>query len=170
MLRQDAIKSITAFLESGKLQSSEDIMSSCYCLLVVVGQHTRAFKETNVNIMKAIIQLFLAVCDCHEDIEKLVSIWVMESGVDACMSKIADKKLSAGCKTLLSKLCVLQHPRNVLLEGFKKLKMVKAPLAHEEYLVWVRSFCSDFGSASIGSGLAEVIPLLLEVIKNVLLC
>lgn len=164
MLRQDAIKSITAFLESGGLTDSKDLVTNCCSLLIVVGEHTRAFKETNVNIMKAIIALFAALCDLHEGFEKPIGSWVMKSGVDASVSKIADKKLSSGCKSLLTKICVVHHPHHVLLEGFKILKKAKSPLAHEEFLVWIgKSFCSEFGAASVGSGLTDIIPSLLEV-------
>lgn len=163
MLRQDAIKSITAFLESGKRSSLSDTPSDCCALLVVVGEHTRGFKETNVNIMKAIVQLFLAVFDSHEIIEVPVGSWVMISGVGVAISKIADKKLSTNCKSLITETCVVYDPRAVILEGFKLLKGMKSPVAHEDYLSWFKSYCKDFGAVSIGSGLAEIIPCLLNV-------
>jgi len=169
MLRQDAIKSITAFLESGKLQLSKDTAVDCCSLLVVVGEHTRAFKETNVNIMKAIIQLFLAISECHETIERTITPWEMKSGVGVAVSKIADKKLSTMCKSLLTEMCVVYHPHEVLLEGFRYLKGVKSPIAHEEYLGWIQIFCRDFGASSIGSGLTDLIPLLLEVRNGIFL-
>jgi len=162
MLRQDAVKSITAFVESGQMSDSKNVEMDTSSLLVVVGEHTRGFKETNVNIMKAVVHLFIALSEFHETIEKPLGSWAMKSGVAAAVSKIADKKLSSVCKSLLTELCVVSLPHTVVTEGFACLKSARSPIVHEEYLGWFMSFCDDFGAASLGSGLTDIIPFLLE--------
>jgi hypothetical protein len=164
ILRQDAIKSLTAFIESGQVdESCEDVVRNSSSILLVVKEHTRAFIETNVNIMKAIIHLLLAVCEYHESKELCLSDWAVRDATGAAVQKISDRKLSASCKNLLSTLCIVSSPATVLLTGKSTLKEVRSPIAHEEYLKWCQSFCNDFGAAAIGSSIGELIPWLIEV-------
>lgn len=165
LLRQDAIKSITAFIESGQLdekQCTPAVASSC--ILVVVKEHTRGFKETNVNIMKAIFQLFLAVCGYHESKEQVLPTYLAEEGARLTVAKLSDKKLSSLGPNLLSALCVVCQPFHVLEAACAALENAKAPLAHEEFLRWFQAFCVDFGvSAGLGAQLGKLIPWLLSV-------
>jgi len=164
LLRQDAIKSITAFVDSGQLSSAASAVSTnSSCILVVVREHTRSFKETNVNIMKAIMQLFIGLCDYHEAAEHELSDWAMKDGVAVAIHKISDKKLSEISKSVLTALCTVCSPRSVLATASGILRKAKSPVAHEEYLRWLKSFCDDFGAASIGSGIGELIPWIFEV-------
>lgn len=163
MYRQDAVKSMTAFIESGQLNSSVEMHLHTYAILTVVAEHTRGFKETNVNIMKSIIQLFRAVCEAHEATENPINGWVADCGVDIAVSKMSDKKLCDGCKTLLTSLCVVSPPYRIVLNAFGGLKSNKSPIAHEEVLKWLGSFFHSFGAAALGSRMGEVLPLILEV-------
>jgi len=169
MYRQDSIKSMTAFVESGHLKSSSTIETDASSLLVIVREHTRGFKETNVNIMKAILQLFLSMCDLFESMEKRFLPWAMKAGVEVAIQKISDRKLSSASKGLLTSLCVVSIPKEVLIAGFSTLKGVKSPVAHEEYMRWLLTFCDEFGMASAGNGLPDILPPLLEVRSMVLL-
>jgi hypothetical protein len=167
MLRQDAIKSVTAFIESGVLTSSTDLDRNTSSLLLIVGEHTRDFKDTNVNIMRSIIRLFISICEIHEAAEIPVNAWVASRGIDISVGKITDKKLADGCRQLLTGLCVVHRPTFVLTSAFARLKTIKSPLAHEEFLKWLGTFCDSFGAFSLGSTLSDVLPLLIEVRKNV---
>jgi cytoskeleton-associated protein 5 len=164
LLRQDAIKGLTAFVDSGGLDSSNlSTETKTSALLVIVKEHTRGFKETNVNIMKAILLLFAAVCDYHESVECRIEEQACHDSVAVAVTKISDKKLSTSCKDLLTKLCVVSHPCIVVSEGFKVIKSVKSPVAHEEYMSWFSTFCNDFGAASLGLGISEIVPSMIDV-------
>jgi hypothetical protein len=164
ILRQDAIRSLTAFVESGKLITSQDIKKDTTAILVIVSEHTRGFRETNVNIMKAIIQLILAICDIHNKVEVMIDTWTVNVGTSVAAQKISDRKASDACKNLLSSLCIVAAPYLVILEGFKCLNNNKSPLAHEEYLNWIVTFCGEFGAMSIGPHVIDLIPYLFDEI------
>jgi hypothetical protein len=167
-VRQDAIKSLTAFVESGELDSSKSpIGTKSSSILTVVREHTRGFKETNVNIMKAIMHLFIALCDYHEASECQIDERVVKDGADIAVQKISDKKLSISCKSLLTRLCVVSPPHVAVSEAFKAIKSIKSPVAHLEYLQWVGDFCNDFGAASLGPGISEIALSMIDVSKDI---
>lgn len=145
------------------LNTSESLDLSTSSLLTIVAEYTRDFKETNVNIMKSIIRMLVSVCETHEAVETPVNEWVAQKGVNTAIGKISDKKLSDGCKQLLTCLCTVHRPHFVLLKGFEDLNAVKSVLAHEEFLRWISSFCNDFGCFSIGAGINELLPFLVQV-------
>jgi hypothetical protein len=164
LLRQNSLKSITAFIESGQIDElSSDVAQASSAILVVVKEYFRGFKETNVNIMKAIICLLIAVCEYHEAKEIPLSDWVVKSAADAAVQKVSDRKLTASSKNLLTALCLVSFPATVLLAGAESLRNVKSPIAHEEFLNWCQIFCNDFGANTICSGLSDLIPWILEV-------
>jgi hypothetical protein len=82
------------------------------------------------------------------------------------IGKITDKKLTDGCRHLLTELCVVHRPAFVLVNSFGRLKAIKSPLAHEEFLKWLGTFCLSFGAVSIGSSLSDLLPYLIEVRRN----
>ena len=164
LLKQDAIKSITAFVEARAIDVEQDAIESVTsAILVVVREHTRGFRETNVNIMKSIIQLFAALCEFHEALECPFPLWASDSAASVAMQKIADRKLAPNCKSMLSSLCAVSPPHLVMLAMYMSLKSIRAPLAHEETMKWVQSFCTEFGAASLGKGVGELVPWILDV-------
>lgn len=151
-------------MESGELEAkSADVARNSSSLLLVVKEHTRGFRETNVNIMKAVIQLFMTMIEYHESKEKEFVEWAMQDGVSLAVQKISDRKLSSGCKNLLTEMCVVCMPASVVAEVSSSVKGIKSPVVHEEALRWFQSFCEDFGAASLGQGLSELIPWILDV-------
>jgi hypothetical protein len=163
-LRHDAIEQLRSFIESGGLeQASSDIVLSISSILLVVREQTRGFRETNVNIMKAILNLCVAICEFNESKENLLPIWAMKDVASMCVQKISDRKLLSACQQLLSAAAVVSLPFSVLQSAFVELKNVKSPVAHEEFLKWFQSFCNEFGAPSIGRAISDLIPYLLEV-------
>ena len=163
-LRQNSIKAIVAFLESGQIDgASIDVKKNTSCLLVVVKEHTRGFKETNVNIMKAILKLFTSMCEYHEAKGVEFEKWATLDGVAVATQKISDRKLSSSCKELLTRLCVVVAPSAVLEALAAQLKSVKSPVVHEESLRWFKAFCTDFGAHTLGSRLSSLVPWILDV-------
>ena len=126
-------------------------------------EHTRGFKETNVNVSKSIMELFLAVCDCHEKMSCPLPTWAgREMAILAC-SKISDKKLSPLSKSLLMSACVVQAPHVIVGQSCASMSQVKAPVAQEEFLNWMLTFSKEFGAAAIGTGLKEAVTFVSEV-------
>lgn len=142
---------------------SKDVDKDTSAILLVVREQTRGFNETNVNIMKAIIQLFIAVCEFVESKERALAQWAARDGAALCVQKISDRKLSDLCKSLLTSLCVVALPSSITLGAFVNIKGVKSPVAHEEFLKWFQTFCFDFGAAAMGPEIGEVLPHLIEV-------
>jgi hypothetical protein len=162
--RHDAIKSLAAYVESGHLDDySANVELSCSSILIVVREQTRGFRETNVNIMKAIIQLFIAVVEYLISKELLIAEWQMKDGAAVAAQKIADKKLSGVTGDLLTSLCVAALPASVILAVFDELTTIKSPIAHEEFLKWFQGYCTEFGAESLGPGISLVVTHLLKV-------
>jgi hypothetical protein len=143
--------------------ASLDIVLSVSCILLFVREQTRGFRETNVNIMKAILNLCIAICEFNESKENLLPIWAMKDISCTCVQKISDRKLLNACQQLLGATVVVSSPSLVLQSAFVELKNVKSPVAHEEFLKWFQTFCNEFGASSLGRGLSDLIPYLLEV-------
>ena len=164
MLRQNAVKSFTSFIESGQMDGTyEDMQISSSSMLRVVKEYTRGFQETNVNIMKSIMCLFIAICEFHGAKERLLSSTIVKDGSDAAVQKISDRKLTGTSKELLTALCVVSAPADVVLSCIHSLKGVKSPVAHEEFIVWFQCFCKEFGAAALGSSISDAILWIIEV-------
>lgn len=159
--RQGATKALAKFVSARRvLDSCSEIERDSLSILVVVKEHTRGFKETNMNVARSIIELFLAICDYHERAECPLPRWTIVDGASLAVEKISDRKLSALAKALLLSLCVV-HPLHVVLAtAYKSAGKLKAPSAHEEFLVWMKSFCNEFGAASIGPGMNNTLTFL----------
>lgn len=165
--RQNAIRHFAAFLESCEAGDSPANRLSAP-LLIAVKEHTRGFKETNVNVTKAIIELFLAVCDYHLKCNSPLAESDMRDCVTLAVDKIADRKLSGLAKSLLTNVCLVSRPLAVVNTISSKVDKIKSPLPHEECQNWFKSFCNDFGATSLGNGIKDVVPWLLKVRPPVL--
>jgi hypothetical protein len=113
--------------------------------------------------MKAILNFCIAICEFNESKENVLPIWAMKDMASTCVQKISDRKLVNACQQLLSATAVVSLPSSVLQSAFVELKNVKSPVAHEEFLKWFQLFCNEFGALSLGRGLSDLIPYLLEV-------
>jgi hypothetical protein len=163
-LRHDAIELLRSFVDSGELEkASKDIEKSISCILFIVREQTRGFKETNVNIMKAILHLCISVCECFESKELPLPDWAMRDIASVGVQKISDRKLIMSCQKMLSAAVSVSIPAIFLRTTFEELKSVKSPVAHEEFLRWFLTFCNDFGAVCIGRGISELIPYFIEV-------
>lgn len=115
--------------------------------------------------MKAIISLFTTVCEYHEAQEIVFPSWATRDGVTLAVHKISDRKLSSGCKDLLTKLCVVSDPSSVLDTLARHTQSAKSPIVHEESLRWFQAFAEEFGALSVGLNLSSLLPWVLEVSK-----
>lgn len=161
--RQAAIKELIGFVNtSPSLDDRSQLENDTNCLLVVVKEHTRKFKESNMNVTRCILELLSAVCDYHERSQCRIANWVATDGTALAVEKIADRKLSSLSKALLVSLCVVHPTQVVIASACACAEKLRAPLAREEFLVLMKTFCNEFGAASIGSGIQETVAFLLS--------
>lgn len=158
-LRQNAIRGIAAFVESADDISAGDLSNP---LMVAVKEHTRGFRETNVNVIKAVLHFFVSVCDLHYRCNAPLTSSSMVDIVAVSVEKIADRKLSGLSKVLLTNACLVSLPLAVVKAMAAKVEKVKSPLPHEECQRWFTSFCNDFGATSLGNGVKDVVDWLLK--------
>ena len=167
LFRQNAIKSLAGILEScDPSDSASEIEKTSGSFVVAVKEHTRGFKETNINVTKAILEFFIAVCDYHHNCMYALMPWAMADAVTLAVDKLADKKLSALGKGLLTSICTVCYSHVVFSAVSAKIEKARSPVAHEECQHWFKSFCNDFGAASLGNGIKDIVPWLLKETGN----
>eukprot|EP00980_Cylindrotheca_fusiformis_P018775 scaffold6257_cov144-Cylindrotheca_fusiformis.AAC.1 len=161
--RQTAIQGIAKFVADREVSSSpSEVQSDSNCLLVLIREHTRGFRETNFNVTKAILEVFLALCDFHVRTKQPFVEWAAADGAGLATEKIADKKLSGLAKAFLTELCVVRQPSSVLAKCYETMDNLRAPAAHEEFSKWFKHFCNDFGASAIGSGIGDSVSFFLK--------
>ena len=131
--------------------------------MAAIKEHTRGFKETNINVTKAIMEFFIALCDYHYRQTSPLATQSMLDIVGLAVDKIADRKLSALSKGLLMSVCQVYQPVAVVNAVASKVEKVRSPLPHEESQVWFKSFCNEFGASSLGNGIKDIVAWLLKV-------
>ena len=129
----------------------------------MVKGHTKGFKETNVNVTKAIMELFVALFEVHAEQLQHFPGWACRDGVTLAIDKIADKKLSVLSCKLLSDLCCVCLPQRILEYGISCVEKVKSPLGHEAFLNWFNDFLTDFGASCVASALKSAVDWLVKV-------
>ena len=168
LLRQDAVKSITAFVESGGLVSQAASPSEATSAIVaVVAEHTREFRETNVNIMKGILHLFTELAYFHESNEVEFPAWCTREGIQIAVSKISDKKLLSVSKEMLSTLLAVSVPSTSIVHATEFLAPIKSPVAHEEFIAWFKQSLDEFGVKAFSPALGELIPWMISELEAV---
>jgi len=158
LLRQSAIKAICTFCKDFETLPDEKLSSAT---LVIVKGHSKGFKDSNVNIMKSILELFAVLCKLHEKSATKFPDWACREGVKIGTEKIADRKLGSGACLLLTEICVVQFPALVFETSFVTLNNIKAPLVHEAYLTWFKNFLVEFGAQPLVPVLSPSVQFLL---------
>jgi len=162
-MKNSAIIKLISFVVSGDAENvCSDVSKNANAILAVTREHTKGFKESNVNLMKSILNLFIEVCNRHESLEVQLPSWPMSEGVNAAVQKIQDKKLTELCFKLLTSFCIVCRPTDVLLRAVAAIEQAKSPIAHEMLLAWFNSFCKDFGARAMSQGVAGVVPWLID--------
>jgi len=166
-LRRDAIMNLIEFTKSDEFKGSDDSFS--VNVLAVVKEYTKGFKEANFNVAKAIMELFVAICDIYAESEKQLELWICKAATALAIEKIGDKKFSTVSQNLLLSQCIVRNPNHVLNLCFRNLENVKSPTSHEEFMTWSKSFCENFGATVLGNGLSDFVTLALKVINTCIL-
>lgn len=119
-----------------------------------------------MNVNKAIMELFIALCEVHAEQGRPFPGWASRDGEALAVDKIADKKLSSLAVRLLTEMCCVRPPRSVLEYGIICVGKVKSPLGHEAFLKWFNEFLNDFGATAISSALKDASPWLVKVSRR----
>ena len=163
--RQRAIKSLATYCES---DCFEDCFSSTLssAILFLVKEYTKGFRESNFNIIKAVMELMITLCGIHARREEAFPDWASDDCTFLALDKILDKKLTDYSSTLLSDLCTVRDPKHIITSALSRVSTIKAPMAHEAFLKWMQSFCVDFGASVLTAELNNMVPQLLQECEN----
>ena len=131
-------------------------------ILVAVKAHTKGFKEVNFNVVKAIMELFLALSEAHAAAKRPPENWICRDAVALSVEKIADRKYATVAPPLLTSLCIVRAPKTVSGLAIAFIGKVKSPIPHEALLKWHQDVCVDFGAAALGQGMNTVVPWILK--------
>ena len=137
-------------------------------LFVVVRDFTNSFKDlSNFNVAKAMMELFTVIFGIYSTLARAPDGALYFAASKLAVEKIGDKKLYGASSSCLHSICVVKDPQRVLAVSVKTIGDIKSPMVHEAFLGWFKSFCLDFGAASLSKGLQDS---LLWVLKVCLLC
>jgi len=143
--RMTACSNIVLYLQNGI--SSENVDAFPFSsLFVTVKEHTKSFKESNFNIVKTILSFFDSVAVIHKHQGIQLDLFFCKAAATLAVEKIADKKFIDKAPLLLSSLCIVRHPKQILSICIKCVQSIKSPLPHEAFLKWCYNFCVDFGA------------------------
>ena len=142
------------------MKGRQDVPSPA--ILVAVKAHTKGFKEVNFNVVKAIMELFLALSEAHAAAKRPPENWICRDAVALSVEKIADRKYATVAPPLLTSLCIVSAPKTVSGLAIAFIGKVKSPIPHEALLKWHQDVCVDFGAAALGQGVNTVVPWILK--------
>ena len=161
--KKRAIDDLEKYVKTFNLVDGATIDVPSVPILVVVRAYTKSFKESNIVLMKAIMQLFLALFELHETLKKSPQLWICKDVVRVTVEKISDRKFSQISPELLTGLCVVRTPCTIIDLCLKKINVIKSPPTHEAFLKWCISFCKDFGVGTISACLNEFVKWIVKV-------
>ncbi len=159
--RKEAIDTLSEFSRTDTAKSEASKYPES--VFVAVKEYTKDFRDSNFNIMKAVIELMLNTFDLYELMDNPLDIWITRSATAISVEKISDKKFASLAPPLLVRLCELQIPEIVIVMAIDALKPIKSPLQHEGMLAWMTDFCKDFGASSLGKSIPTILEWILMV-------
>ena len=147
---------------------SESALLHTPSLFVVFRDCTKSFKDlSNFNVAKAMLELFTVIFGIYSTLARAPDSALYIAASKLAVEKIGDKKLYGASSSCLHSICVVKDPQRVLTVTVKTIGDIKSPLVHEAFLGWFKSFCLDFGAASLSKGIQDS---LLWVLKVCLIC
>lgn len=156
--RMGALNNLATFYES----HGDREFSSITFLFVIVKACTKSFQESNFNVAKAVLELFIVLFKIHADRQTAPETFLYAPIVKLAAEKIGDRKLSDSSSSCLNSICVVKDPQRVLHVATKAVDGVKSPLVHEALLVWIKSFSANFGLATLSHGVKDVLIWILK--------
>jgi cytoskeleton-associated protein 5 len=126
-------------------------------LLFVAGATTK-FRISNMNVVKAAMELCAIVCSKTAD--KIVVAVVLDTFSD----KFSDKKMVPCCEEILKSCIASIGPAFVFSRLTAQFESIKAPLAHQNMLGWMKQYISQSGPQ--GLNLNVVTSFLVKELEN----
>jgi len=163
--RKGAVDSLGSFFKNHFLESNNKSISSAE-FIVVVKAHTKNMKESNFNVTKSILVLIESICEVHEQLRLLLPGWICHDAAGLAVDKLADKKLKANGLDVLTALCAVRLPGEVITLLLKCIERIKTPASHEALLTWFKTFCADFGASSVGGELKSIVQWIIKETKS----
>ena len=114
--KRDAIVSLTEVCSINFVRKCEHLLPA---ILVIIIGHTKNFKESSFNLMKAITDFFQAVRNVHIELCKILDFWICKFIVPVSIEKISDRKFINIAGPLLSSSCIVRIPTSVLQLSIK---------------------------------------------------
>lgn len=126
--------------------SASDLVTLLPAVVVVCSHHTKKFKESNFNVLKAALDLVTAVLDAAESVEKSVLVEVLPIAVE----KLGDRKLNECSSALLMASCECAGTGFVVSYALRTAaSSLKSPVAIDQFTSWLVVCISDFGAGSV---------------------
>lgn len=101
----------------------------------------KEFKESNINLMKGTVDLWLCITQNCEEINKRTMQCAMQFFVD----KIGDVKMSTAIKEMLMNAAELVSPKYISLQVIKYAATAKAPNTIKDSCNMISDLIEDFG-------------------------
>jgi hypothetical protein len=141
--RKEAVSTIQQCCE----KTDKNCVDYAGAMIVVLRNHTKQFKETNVNIMKAVFALFEYVASTSSSTATLPR-HVVAAIVPPAVDKLGERNAKVVCSSLLLALSEAVGPQFVLQQQYQHIGTVKAPGVHLEALNWMAVCTTEFGVKS----------------------
>ena len=103
------------------------------------------FKESNINLMKEIVNTFSVIAENCDAINKRTFHVAMQFFIE----KIGDIKMSTSIKEMLLFAAEKVSPKYISLQTIKYASTTKAPKNIQESCIILVSICDDFGVSGI---------------------
>lgn len=135
----DSMGSISRILASKDEVQEEGLKA----VLLHISAATTKFKMNNMNVVKAAMELCALICS--KTSEKVV----VASILDTFAEKISDKKMLPSFEDILRRSIASVGYNFPVARVYSQLESIKAPLAHQHFLIWMKQYVSENGVAGL---------------------
>ena len=142
---QEKVDACTALGDAIQKQSAGG--SLAVPLVAYIKAHNSGFKISNVNIVKAIMQVFTVAAQSVSDGQKFSKSAGREV-IKSFGDRFSDKKTLELASSLLTALCEATSPSFVIKRMKLVMEKAKAPAAHQGYLEWLKGAIGEFGASA----------------------
>jgi cytoskeleton-associated protein 5 len=108
-------------------------------ILLFVANATAKFRASNMNVVKAAMELCAVACSKTAD--KVVVAVV----IDTFSDKFSDKKMVPSCEEILKNCISSVGPAFVFSRLTAQIENTKVPIAHQNALIWMKQYISQCG-------------------------
>jgi hypothetical protein len=138
-----------------------------FAVFFVSKEHTKLFKDSNMNIIKAIFDLFTVVLSIHVSWKRQPDKSFCSDSISLAIDKVGDKKFYENSCTLLYSLCEVCPPETILTDLIAAIDGIKAPLPRELLLQWCTGFFQSFGVKAAGNCIPIVARWIIKVTMRI---